>query len=90
MNGDLDLPFELNPPGAELDLSDGLVAGGVVVLAATLTGPTGKMPGIVFRFANPDGSGFYPPITLILEEHRLLDVKLLVAKAVNASVKAAR
>lgn len=87
----LDLPFEIGPPGQTLDLSHGHLASGCVVLAAVLpVEGLGQFPGLVFRFANPDGSGFYPPMVLVCDEGQMAKVTGLVGDAVAAAIASAR
>ncbi len=64
MAGDLNVPFE-EQDTTPLDLSDAQLSGGVVVMGAFLPAPDGgTLPCLVFRYARPDGSGFWPPIGL--------------------------
>lgn len=88
INNDLDLPFEPGPR-ADIDMH-GHVASGAVILAGTVDVPDlGRMPALVYRFANPDGSGFYPPMTLVAEPAQLLNLIKLTRAAVLAANKAA-
>lgn len=90
MSNDLDLPFE-SQPNTPADVSDGHLAGGLVVIAALVDVPDrGKMPALVYRFAIPDGSGFYPPMTLIVDEDQMAKLAQLTASATAAAIKAAR
>lgn len=94
MSGDLNLPFEPTPgdPGSnELDLTDPLLSGGVVVMAAMIpTEDGGNLPGLVFRFAKPDGTGFHPPMLLACDEPDNLRALIpLVRDAVNGAISAA-
>lgn len=86
---DLDLPFQPQRP-SELDLSDGVLAGGMVVLAASIPVPgEGVMPALVFRFTKPDGTGFYPPMVLAVDEDQMTKTAQLVASASAAAIRAA-
>jgi hypothetical protein len=90
MSGDLDVPFEQGPSGQTVDLSDGRIASGLVVMAAMLPLPDrGTMPCLVYRFAVPDGSGFYPPMLLAVDEDQMLKLAQLTASASAAAIKAA-
>lgn len=87
----IDMPFELRPEEEPLDLSDGLASGGVVVLSAVQEAPDGgRIPCIVYRFARPDGTGFYPPISLVMDEADMSHLKVLTNQAINAAIRAAR
>lgn len=87
----LDLPFEPVPDGpVETDV-EGYIAGGVVVLAGMVDVPgIGNTPCLVFKFANPDGSGFYPPVTLVADEDGMTQCAHLVSRSVAASIRAVR
>jgi hypothetical protein len=92
---DLDLPFEEKPPGQIVEigdlLGDGVLAGGVTITAAMLpVDGHGIMPALIYRFANPDGSGFYPATALIMSDEQMAGLKLLTAQAANAAVRAAK
>lgn len=89
MSRELDVPFEPQQP-TEMDLSDGVLAGGLVVMAAAIpvTG-AGTIPALVFRFAKPDGTGFYPPIVLTVDEDQMAKTAQLVASASAAAIRAA-
>lgn len=90
INNDLDLPFEPQKR-TNLDISDGHIASGAVVMAGTIDVPDhGRMPAVLYRFANPDGSGFYPPIALVAEPDQLLNLIKLTRAAVLAAVGEAR
>lgn len=89
--GDLNLPFEHNPSPFESTLGhDASLSGGVVVLAiaAPIEGG-GTMPGLVFRFAKPDGSGFYPDTALVCPAADLDGIVELVRHATAAAIRAA-
>lgn len=61
--GDLNLPFE-PVPRAELPPESVMLSGGVVVLSLVVE----DRPAIGFRFAKPDGTGFYPMVVLCPDE----------------------
>lgn len=90
----LNLPYSDNgdDPVAR-DLSDALLSGGVVILAAAvpLADGSGTHPAIVFQFAKPDGSGFHPPIMLAPDRPDDLRALIpLVRDSVNGAISAAR
>lgn len=86
----LDLPFEKVPTGQTVDASDALIASGLVVLAVVVPVPeVGPMPGLMFRFANPDGSGFFPPMILCVDEDQMVKTAAMVSKATAAAIGAA-
>ncbi|NUR80770.1 MAG: hypothetical protein HOQ21_10040 [Dermatophilaceae bacterium] len=86
---DMDLPFAKQTP-TEMNLSAAAVAGGLVIMAAAVPVPEhGTYPALVYRFAKPDGSGFYPPIVLVVDEDQMLKTAQLTASAVAAAVEAA-
>lgn len=83
--GNLDLPFE---PNDLTNLTDthAHVASGVVVMAAVVAG----YPALVFRFAIPDGSGFYPPVVLALSESHQPDaLRHLIDQSLTHAVQVA-
>ena len=57
---DLNLPFEPSPR-TQLPPEQLLLSGGVVVAAAALND---TLPGLLFRFAKHDGTGFHTPILI--------------------------
>jgi hypothetical protein len=86
----LDVPFE-GTVNLELDLSDGIFAGGVILMGAVLDIPDlGPQPALVFRFRLPEGQGFMPPIVLVQDDATTRKFAVLVRDAVDASVRAAR
>lgn len=88
-DGNLNLPYEDNPAPASLDLADALVAGGLVVMAATLPLDSGStMPALVFRFALATGT-FMPPIVFACSPAEMRAVLPLVTNTVKASLRAA-
>lgn len=91
LGNSMDLPFEEGPRGVEMDLDRAIVSGGVVVIAATLPVPgMGTKPAIVFRFANPDGSGFYDPMVLVCDDDQLAKTVDVIAKATTAAIRRAK
>jgi hypothetical protein len=85
----MDLPFARQTP-TEINLNDAALAGGLVIMAAALPVPEqGKLPALVYRFAKPNGSGFYPPIVLVVDEDQMLKTAQLTASAVAAAIQAA-
>jgi hypothetical protein len=86
-DGDLNLPFE--PSSGQLDMSDGALAGGVIVIAGHIHVPdVGPMPCLIFRFTNPDGT-FMRPVTLVAEPDEIIGAGKLVTQAAAAAVQAA-
>jgi hypothetical protein len=86
---DMDLPFARQTP-TEINLNDATVAGGLVLLAAAVPVPEhGTLPALIYRFTKPDGSGFYPPIVLVLDEDQMFKTAQLTASAVAAAIEAA-
>lgn len=84
------LPFEPGEPFS-LDLSEADLSGGVFVMAASAPTEDGRtLPLVVFRFAKPDGTGFYRPIVLAPDDVAHLEALVpLVTSAVEAALKAA-
>lgn len=90
LGNSMDVPFERNPPGQTLDLSDALLSGGVVVLAASVpVDGVGTKPGLLFRFTSPLGE-FYPPMLLVLDDDQAGKLPALVSNAVSAARSAAK
>lgn len=86
----IDLPYEDNPPGQTVPLDDARIASGVVIAAAVMPVPgRGPMPCLVYRFATPNGSGFYPPIALVVNDQQMRALAQLTAETTTAAVKAA-
>ena len=84
----LDLPFKPQEP-TMLPPEDMLISGGMVVAGAVVPIPEhGNRPGLLFRFAKTDGSGFYDPMLLVLEGDQAYAVQDLVKDAVNAALTA--
>lgn len=85
----LDMPFE-RQPATTVDLGHAHFASGLVILAASVPIPDkGSMPALVYRFANPDGSGFYPPVVLVVEEDQMVKLAQRVASATAAAIASA-
>lgn len=86
----IDVPFEPTPEGPLLD-DHVHFTGEVVVMAATIPVPPamagGKegqhWPALVFRFAAPDGSGYYPATCLVLEDDRMAKLRPLVMQSIH-------
>lgn len=86
---DMDLPFARQTPTV-IDLDDAALSGGLVIMAAAVPVPErGKLPALLYRFAKPDGSGFYPPILLVVDEDQMSKTAQLTASAVAAAIHAA-
>lgn len=86
---DLDHSFARQTP-TEVDLDNAALSGGVVVMVAALPVPDqGTLPALVFRFAKADGTGFYPPIVLVVDEDQMTKTAQLTASAVAAAIQAA-
>lgn len=79
---DLNFPFEACEP-AELPDEDVLPTGGVIILSAIV----GGQPALMFRFAKPDGSGFYPPVLLISDREQLEGLPALVQAAADRALE---
>jgi hypothetical protein len=87
--GDLNLPYEDSPPGQSIPLDGSVVACGVVIMAGTMPVPgMGQMACLIYRFANPDGSGFYPAIALVATDEEILNAAVLTRDAGRAAVRA--
>lgn len=83
----LNLPFEEQEPTWVTD--EYAVSGGVVVAGAVVPVPgAGNKPALLFRFAKVDGSGFWPPLLLVLEGDQVYQVPDLVSAASKAALKA--
>lgn len=84
---DLNFPFEPSPPTPILD-QDLLLSGGVVVAAVALND---TLPGLLFRFAKHDGSGFHPPILVACDNVAdLAALPALVEQAVTHAMAVTR
>ena len=84
---DLNLPFEPSPPTPILD-RDLRLSGGVVVAAVALND---TLPGLLFRFAKHDGSGFHPPILVACDNVAdLAALPALVEQAVTHAMAVTR
>lgn len=87
--GSLDMPFEEHDP-IEMDV-EAQLSGGLVIQAATTPMPgVGMLPTLVFRFARPDGSGFYPPIALITNDDQLAKLRPVIQEAIATARRAAK
>jgi hypothetical protein len=86
-DGGMDLPYEANPETAHITEAL-VVAGGVVVAAATVPVGEHTYPALLFRFALPDGQ-FLPAVTLVCMPAQLEALIPLVQEAVADAVKAA-
>ena len=88
----LNMPFE--PVGGDpfpLPDPDPLLSGGVVVGSLLLTLAGGRHPGILFRFAKADGTGFHPPVVLTCDRPGDLEaLPDLVRQAVDCAITGAR
>lgn len=84
----LDVPYE-EQDRTEVDLSDGILAGGVVVMGAVLdVEQLGPQPAIVLRFRLPDG-GFHRPIVLVQDARTQQKLVPLFRAAIDSAVRAA-
>jgi hypothetical protein len=85
----LDRPFERAQAGQTVDLTDALVSGGLVIMAiACDVQGRGLTAGLLFKFARPDGTGFYPPVALLTADDQLRQLATLVDTASAAAVMA--
>ncbi len=86
-------PWDLNKPFQPVDpvMIEGHMhlSGGAQVsaVAIPLDNSDRKHPGVMFRFAKPDGSGFYPPI--VYTPDRVADLRALPALVEQAVARAA-
>lgn len=86
---DLNLPFAAQAPVEHTEAME--ISGGCVLLSAVLpTADGGKQPALIFRFARPTGSGFYPPMLLVLEPTQMRGFPALVEQAVTRALEVAR
>jgi hypothetical protein len=65
-----------------------LMAGGLIVLAAVMDSPLGKVPILIFRFVKGDGVEMFPDMTLVGDPAMMRNTSMLVARAVDAAIKA--
>jgi hypothetical protein len=86
-DGGMDMPYEANPDVAHITEAM-VLAGGVVVAAATVPVDGHTYPALLFRFALPDGE-FLPAVTLVCMPAQLEALIPLVQEAVAGAVKAA-
>lgn len=86
----MDRPFrEIPGERHEVDMSEAVVAGGVVILAAAIPHPDGQMPALIFKFARADGSGFATPVVLALHDDAMVAaLPELVTSAIAAAMNA--
>ncbi len=85
-----DLPYEDNPEPVDVDLDPHTaVCSGLVVMASGVRTVLGNMPGLVFRFALPDGA-YLPDILLLLDPGDPDKVGALVTAAAASAHRAAR
>mgnify|MGYP001585782393 CR=1 FL=1 len=87
---DLNFGFQDNPDGVFHTTIETQMAGGLVVMAATMDSPIGKVPALVFKFAKPDGITFFDDMTLVLDKTAMLNTGSLVQRAATTAVKAAK
>jgi hypothetical protein len=83
----LDRPFARVEAGQTVDLADVLVSAGVVIqaIACDVVG-RGPTAGLLFKFARPDGTGFYPPVALLTADDQLRQLATLIDTASAAAV----
>lgn len=88
--GDLNLPFEPQPP-VDVDLDGAFLSAGVVAMAAVIPSPDGRpIPAVVLRFAMADGSGFANPVVVATDTPAtLLQLSSLIGQAARAAIAAA-
>lgn len=86
-DGGMDMPYEANLEPADIH-ENMVMAGGVVVAAATVPVGGHTYPALLFRFALPDGE-FLPAVTLVCMPAQLEALIPLVQNAVASAVKAA-
>lgn len=87
--GDLNLPFEAQAPMPFMD-SHFHIAGGVVVIASVVDVGETPMAALIFRFAIPDGSGFYTATMLVSEDEDLERLPQLMSDTVAGAINAAQ
>ena len=80
----MNMPFEPQDETA-LPTEGVMLSGGCVVAAIFIGhGPLGKLPALMFRFAKPDGTGFYPATVLACDDFAdLHGLAPLIQSAVN-------
>lgn len=84
----LDMPYGEQDP-TEIDVGDGILAGGVVIMGAVIdVEQLGPQPAIVLRFRLPDGS-FHRPIVLAQDSRATQKLVPLLRAAVDSAVRAA-
>jgi hypothetical protein len=83
---DLDLPFEeSHRTEAEIETA---MAGGLIVRAAVLDSPLGKVPALVFRFVKGDGLATFPDVTLVGDAAMMQKTTSLIATAAQTAIRA--
>lgn len=90
LGSNMDLPFERDPVGFDLPVTDFSLAFGVVVLASTVNLPgVGVKPAVGFRFADGRG-GWLPPVLLVQDDEQLAKMRPLINQAIHAAREAAK
>lgn len=85
----LDMAYTEQQP-TEVDFSDGIIAGGVVVMGAVIDIPElGPQPAVVMRFRLPGETGFHRPIVLVQDSSSQQKLIPLFRAAVDSAVRAA-
>lgn len=91
LGNSMDLPYEEGPRDQYMDLDNAIISGGVIVIAATLPIPdAGVKPALIFRFANPDGSGFYDPMVLVCDDDQLTKTGGVITEAAAGAILRAK
>jgi hypothetical protein len=86
---DLDMPFE-EQAATPMPDEHQHIASGLVIMAGVVPVPDhGPMPCRVYRFAIPDGSGFYPPIVLVVDADQMAKLAQLTAAASATAIQSA-
>lgn len=85
----MNMPYEST--GDPIPMTEVHVSGGVTVGGVLIPVPGGTHPGVLFRFARPDGSGFMPPVLLAPDDRAALPaLPALVEAAVTHVLNAHR
>lgn len=84
--------YESNPEPVPVDLNEAQVSGGVIVMASVIpVNESTFLPSLIFRFAKVDGSGFWPPIVLAVENAtELRELRPLINAAVHDACEAVK
>lgn len=91
LGDDMDLPLEPIPGGMPLPDEHVHYSGGVVVMPSAVDLPeVGWKPAIVFRFAIPDGSGFYPAVCLVMDDDQAAKLRPLVVESIQSARREAK